>query len=92
MIVFKDNKLFQPRSDKPNENWLEETEIFVVEDGSELAKKIEEYAPYYNFVVDETGELVDITPTERPPEPPKPPTDSERIAALEETLNAMLGL
>lgn len=74
MIIFKQTRGFQSRSDKPNENWTDE-DVFVVEDGTDLAKKIIANYPYYDFVLDKEGNLIDITPTERPPE--------ERLEALE---------
>ncbi|RFU70342.1 hypothetical protein D0469_07005 [Peribacillus saganii] len=91
MIVYKDNKGFESREDKPSENWTD-ADVFVVEDGSELAQKIMANYPYYNFVTDQDGELIDITPTERPPEPQEPPSTEERLQAVEETLTALLGL
>ena len=78
MIVFKD-KLYQTRSDKPNENWTDEENVFVVEDGTELAHKIEANPTYFNFVLDVEGNLIDITPTERPPEPPTEPTPTDLL-------------
>lgn len=83
MIINKITKGFQSRSDKPNENWTEETNIFVVEDGTELAQKIVTNYPYFDFVLDGQGNLIDITPTERPHEPTPEPTAEERIKDLE---------
>ncbi len=67
MIVYKSNKCYETRSDKANENWTGNKDVFVVEDGTKLANKILKYAPYYNFVVDDKGLLIDITPVEIPP-------------------------
>lgn len=92
MIIFKDTKGFQSRTDKPNENWTDNINVFVVEDGSELASKILQDYPYFDFVLNENGELVDAISTEKPPEPPEPPTIEDRIRALEETTNFLLGL
>lgn len=65
MIVFKDTKGFQSRSDKPNENWTDE-DVFVVEDGSKLENKIISNYPYYEFALDDNGDLIDITLMEKP--------------------------
>lgn len=41
--------------------------------GMLLAQKIRENYPYFDFVFDDEGNLIDIIPTERPePEPPEP--------------------
>lgn len=64
MIVYK-NKGFEQRTDKPNENWTNE-DCYVVEDGTELANKIIQSYPYYNFIEDENGNLIDIEALENP--------------------------
>lgn len=80
MIVYND-KSYEMRSDKPNENWLKDypdlpQPIYVVPDESDIAKKIADSFPYYDFVVQE-GELVDIMPLEKPePEPELPTLES----------------
>lgn len=40
--------------------------VYVVDDNSELAKKIMESAPYFDFVLDGNSELVDIIPLPKP--------------------------
>lgn len=82
MIIYE-NKGYETRSDKPNENWMADypelpQPLFVVPDGSELAQKIIENYPYYDFVVQD-GQLVDITPTERPGPEPEPPSELESL-------------
>lgn len=77
MIVYKD-KNYETRDDKPNENWTDNDDVFVVDDNSELAQRIINAYPYYDFVV-ENGELVDIIELERPPEPPPEPTETELL-------------
>lgn len=72
------------RTDKPNENWTSNTEVFIIEDGAYLAKKIEDNSPYIEFVLDSNGFLIDITPTERPPEPLPQPTPEDQIQMLKE--------
>lgn len=71
MIVYE-NKGFETRSDMPNSDWTGNA-LYVVPDGSELANKIMTNYPYYDFVTDEVGNLIDVDPTERPPQPPPEP-------------------
>ncbi len=59
MIINKDDKSYQTRSDMPNTNWLGE-EWYVVEDGSMLANKISQLFPRFDFVLDDDGNLLDV--------------------------------
>lgn len=85
MIIYED-KGFETRSDKPNSDWIGEA-LYIVEDGLELANKIQSLYPYYDFVLDADGNLVDVVEIER--EEPEveevvtQPTQEERIEALE---------
>jgi len=65
MIVNKNTKGYLIRSDKPNENWTED-DCFIVDDNSILASKIQKHYPYFDFVLDEEGNLIDIITIERP--------------------------
>lgn len=60
MIVNKTDKGFQTRSDMPNSNWLNDDNYIVIPDGSELANKIMQLFPRYDFVLDKKGNLVDV--------------------------------
>lgn len=63
MIINKESKRYQTRSDKPNCFWLEESEkekYYVIDDNSELAKKIRENYPYIDFILNEENNLIDI--------------------------------
>ena len=94
MIVYLD-KNFETHSVHKNKNWYNDgREVYVVDEttseGKALAEKIMQHAPYYDFVLDEGGNLIDITPID-PPEPePQPPTPEERLAAVEEALLLLL--
>lgn len=66
MIIYKNSKGFEQRSDKPNENWTDNEDVYVVNDNSELAQKIIDAYPYYNFITDESGNLIDIEVLEKP--------------------------
>ncbi|WMJ78511.1 MULTISPECIES: DUF4376 domain-containing protein [unclassified Sedimentibacter] len=65
MIIYKKTKGFEQRSDKPNENWADE-DCFVVEDNSELAGKIIQAYPYYEFITDSKGNLIDVEVLDNP--------------------------
>jgi len=67
LIVNKITKGYEIRQDKPNENWIEGADVFIVEDETELSDKIIDNYPYFEFTLDVNGGLIDITPTERPP-------------------------
>lgn len=78
MIVFK-NKGFQTNSLYLDTDWTD-TADYVIEDGTELAEKIINLYPYYDFVLDNQGNLVDVTATERPPEPQPTPSEQREVA------------
>lgn len=82
MLIHKVDKYIVNRQDMPNENWIGE-DFYLVDSDSELAEKIRENYPYFEFVLDDDGNLIDVTPTERP-EPAE-----EQLMTLEE-LNAVV--
>jgi len=88
MVIDKVTKCFLTRSDKPNENWTGDINLFVVEDETELAQKIITNYPYFDFVIVE-GNLIDITPTERPPAPTPPPTTEQQILGIQDNFDIM---
>ena len=51
MIINKITKQIQTRSDKPNENWLDE-EWIALDNDSEFAKIIQENYPYINITIE----------------------------------------
>lgn len=78
MIINKKTKQVVEMDSKPNENWTGDNEnYYLVDSNSEFANKIRENAPFIDFVTDEAGNLIDVTPTERPPEPEPEPTTEE---------------
>ena len=88
MIVYKD-KRFISNSDYSDTDWVGDAD-YIIPDGSELAEKIKQAYPYFNFILD--GEnLVDVEETERPPEPPAPPTNAELAAAIAELAEVICG-
>ena len=85
MVVFE-NKMIIVKSEFPNTDFTNGDALYVVDDNSELAVKIRYNVPYYDFVVDNNGNLVDITPTERPApvEPIEPLTVDDLSVAVAE--------
>lgn len=90
MIVNKETKSFLERSDKPFENWTgNDKKYYLVDSRSELAERIRSNAPYFESITDETGMLIDITPTERPEEPAPLPTVAEQLAEAQEQISML---
>ena len=84
MIINKNDKSIQTRSDKPNSNWLDE-EWYCVEDGSEIAQKVVKFYPRFNFVVDDNDNLIDVE------ELPKTENEikQERLNEIQENLEVL---
>ena len=62
MVIYK-NKHFKMRSDRPNDDFAGDAD-YVVSDGSELAEKIRELYPNFDFVLDGDGNISDVVATE----------------------------
>lgn len=88
MIIFE-NKMFQTRSDKPNEDWTNGEAKFTVPDNSELANKMVRFYPYVEFVIDDNGNLVDIVEVEHK-ERPSQPDPVVKLQAENKTLKAQV--
>ena len=89
MILYKD-KCFVTRSDEPNTDFMGDAD-FVVPDDSELAEKIIQLYPNFEFVFDDNGKPVDVIETEPAPVPPLPPTNAELAAAIAELAEVICG-
>lgn len=68
MIIYSvgNIKTYETRSDMPNEDWTGKAEHVIDEtnpDNAELINKIKEYTPYFNYVTDLTGKLIDVKKT-----------------------------
>lgn len=85
MVLYK-NKHFITRSDAPDTDFIGDAD-YVVPDGSELAEKIKALYPYFDFVTDENGRLIDVEeiPHEETEPLPEPPTNAE----LEEEVTSL---
>lgn len=62
MIIFKD-KNYITNSESPDTDWMGNAD-YVVPDGSELALKIRSLYPNYDFVLDDSGNLIDVVEIE----------------------------
>ena len=89
MIIYND-KHFITNSDHPEDDWIGNAD-WVVPDDSELAEKIKELYPNFEFVFDENGQPVDVIETEPVPVPPAPPTNAELAAAIAELAEVICG-
>ena len=89
MIVYK-NKRFYGNSDHPEDDWIGNAD-WVIPDDSELAEKIKELYPNFEFVFGDNGQPVDVTETEPEPKPPVPPTNAELAAAIAELAEVICG-
>lgn len=76
MIIHKNPISVETGSVVP-EDMVGYEDVFVIDDRSDLAKKIRRHMPCFELVLDENDNLIDIEPTERPPAPPPEPTESE---------------
>ena len=81
MILYKD-KQFITISDHPNDDWIGNAD-WVIPDGSELAEKIKQLYPNFDFVFGDNEQPVDAVETAPEPAPPPAPTDHERLEILE---------
>ena len=68
MIIYSNNdlKLIQTCSLYPNSDWTGEAEFVIDEtnpDNQDLINKIKEFAPYFDYVLDDDGNLIDVIKT-----------------------------
>ena len=92
MVIYK-NKHFKMRSDRPDDDFVGNAD-YVIPDGSELAEKIRELYPNFDFVFDGDGNISDVVATEPQPAPEKPPespTNAELAAAIAELAEVICG-
>ena len=81
MVLYK-SKQYITRSDAPDVDFIGNAD-YIISDGSELAEKILRLYPNFEIVTDGSDNLIDVSETEPAPVPPAPPTDHERLEALE---------
>lgn len=86
MLISKTDKNYITRSDMPNTNWTDE-DYYVLDDNSELAKRIIEYYPRYELTT--SGDrITDVTYIEKTQEE----LDEERIAQIHKELEELDGI
>ena len=89
MILYK-NKCFITNSEHPNDDWTGHADC-VVPDGSELAQKIRELYPNFEFVFDDDGDIADVTATE-PAEKLPEITLEQRVTATENAVEELISM
>ena len=89
MIVYK-NKQFTQIGLYPDTDWTGNAD-WVIPDESELADKIIALYPNFDFVLDDNGNIVDVTETEPALKPPTHPTNAELAAAIAELAEVICG-
>lgn len=65
MVIFED-KSYVINPEYPNIDFTLGVALYVVEDGSDLYNKIIQYYPYFDFVTDKKGNLIDVVEVEKP--------------------------
>lgn len=95
MIVRK-NKDYAVHSSFPDINWEDDDSYIIdetTEEGKLLANKIKEHSPYFDFILDIEGNLIGITPTEKPLLTTTEPTQDDYLLDLDFRLSMIeLGL
>lgn len=85
MIINKQNKSYQTRSDASNFNWLNSEDWYLVADNSPLARKVKQLFPRFDFVLDGNGNLIDIVEIPKTQEE----INSERAKEIKQELNSL---
>ena len=95
MIVYK-SKFFAKSEKYPDTDWIGDAD-WVLDDNDEKDAEIEERIislyPNFDFVLDDGGNIADVTATEPVPVEtvPEPPTNAELAAAIAELAEVMCG-
>ena len=87
MIVYK-NKQFTQIGLYPDTDWIGNAD-WVIPDDSELAEKIKELCPNFDFVFDDDGNIADVTATE-PAEKLPEITLEQRVTATEKAVEELI--
>ena len=95
MIVYKDKRFMQIGL-FPDPDWVGDADWVLNDndpDDAELEEKIISLYPNYDFVLDDDGNIADVTATEPVPAEtvPEPPTNAELAAAIAELAEVMCG-
>ena len=93
MIIYK-NKRYIKCDLFPNSDWIGDADwVLNDEIDVELENKIIDLYPNYDFVLNSTGNIVDVIEIEPEPAPvpPAPPTNAELAAAIAELAEVICG-
>ena len=93
MIIYK-NKRYIKCDLFPNSDWIGDADwVLNDEIDVELENKIIDLYPNYDFVLNDTGKLIDVMEIEPAPAPvlPAPPTNAELAAAIAELAEVICG-
>ena len=93
MIIYK-NKRFVKCDLFPNSDWIGDADwVLNDEIDVELENKIIDLYPNFDFVLNGTGNIVDLVEIEPAPAPvpPAPPTNAELAAAIAELAEVICG-
>ena len=89
MIVYK-NKRFMQIGLYPDTDWVGDAD-YVVPDDSEIAEKIKILYPNFEFVLDDDGNIADVTATE-PAEKLPEITLEQRVTATENAVEELISM
>ena len=89
MIVRKD-KSFNKMGLYPDTDWIGNAD-YVVPDDTEIAKKIKTLYPNFDFVLDDDGNIADVTATE-PAEKLPEITLEQRVTATENAVEELISM
>ena len=89
MILYND-KRFITNSEHPNDDWFGDAD-YVIPDDSELAQKIISLYPNFEFVLDDDGNIADVTATE-PAEKLPEITLEQRVTATENAVEELISM
>lgn len=91
MIIYK-NKRFIKCDLFPNSDWIGDADwVLNDEIDAELENKIIDLYPNFDFVLNGTGNIVDVVKTEPVSVPPAPPTNAELAEAIAELAEVICG-
>jgi len=94
MIVISENNAVHTINNVRTSEWLSKPlpdgVLFIVDEDTELGQKIISAGYFFEPVIDDNGDLIDIIPLERPEPPSEPYTPSN--AEIMEMFNLMWGL
>ena len=93
MIIYTENNVKQiaMRSDHPNDDWFGCAEFIIDDlnpDNKELISKIFEFNPYFDYVLDDNGNLIDVIKTQDKPVIKPEPSDMEILQEKVKLLEA----